>query len=87
MTHAELMARMSAIELDEWRILQSIDPLPDPWWIAAKICATVINVNRASGAKPIRPEDVLPFLKGPSAPQSEEAKAQAIREWLGGADR
>lgn len=71
---------MSAVELTEWQQLQAIEPLPDWWWGLAKLCATLINVNRSRG-KPIKPEDVFPMLK-PRGKQTEGQKARAIQEWL-----
>lgn len=81
MTVSELDRTMPATELMEWQQLASIDPLPDYWLGVAKICATLINVNRAKG-KPVKPEEVLPFLKGPTKKQSSEATVNELKDWL-----
>lgn len=77
-----MMSRMSAVELAEQVALEEFDPLPDPWWIGAKICSVLINVNRAKGSKPVMPEDVMPFLRGPRKKQTPAQMARAIAEWL-----
>ena len=75
---------MSAVELMEWQHLQAIEPIPDALWIGAKVCATIINANRAKGGKAVSPEDVIPILRGPQVAQTAEQKAQAARRWLEG---
>ena len=71
---------MSGVELMEWLELQAIEPLPDWWWGVAKLCATLINVNRSKG-KPVQPEDVIPLLR-PRRKQAEDEKARVLEEWL-----
>jgi hypothetical protein len=81
-TVGELERTMSAVELMEWHHLQSIEPIPDALWIGAKICATVINANRAKGGKAVTAEDVIPILKGPRTEQTDEQKARVLGQWL-----
>lgn len=84
MTVGELYDRMTYVELSEWIALESIQPLPDPWVIGARIAAGVASLF---ASKPVKIRDFLPeFLR--SSPQGRapqrpgDARAIAI-ETLG----
>ncbi len=53
---------MTGRELDRWRAYHRVEPLPGPHWMAAQICAAIVNSNRAKGP-PAKLEDFLPRLE------------------------
>ncbi len=59
-THRELLQRMTARELAEWRVFFSLEPFgPAVDNInAAQICATLMNINRKKGSKCIQAMDI-----------------------------
>jgi len=56
---AEVEHGMSGHELDRWKEFHALEPLPDPAWNAAQICAVVANSNRTKG-RPSKISDFLP---------------------------
>ena len=71
---------MPAVELVERQALEAIQPLSDFWLAVGMILAAIQNSVRTKG-KPVRPIDVLPFLKGPQRPQTQEEIEEIVRQW------
>ena len=68
---------MDSVELSEWQIFDSIDPI-GAWrddYSNGLLCALHANMNRKKGAKPYTPQDFMPFLQ-----QEEIDKQQAMED-------
>lgn len=69
MVRSEMMERMPASEFVEWMVLEQIEPFGDRRAdiLAGIIAATVANVNRVKGQKPMAPEDFMIKWEKPAA--------------------
>lgn len=61
MTVAELTERMSERELQEWQLLEQLEPFGEVKedYRAASICLTLYNVNRTKDSKELSVEDFM----------------------------
>ena len=66
---------MPASELEEWAAYCELEPLPDPYWIGAQICAVTANVQRAKGPA-AKIEDFIPRMR----PRGRRQTAQEMYE-------
>jgi hypothetical protein len=86
MTVGELNRRMDASEFGEWLDREEDDPLPDPWWMAGMICATVANFS-GNSRKKLQPWDFFPWLRPEPRVQSAAegmARLRSIAGRMGG---
>ena len=62
MTVAEMLGRMSSVELTRWLIFAELEPFgSDASHLGHAItAATIANANRKKGAKAFKPEDFMP---------------------------
>lgn len=80
MTVGELSRRMDHAEFAEWVELESIDPIPDPYWIGAMIASTVVHSLCSSK---VTLADFMPARK-PKRPQTTaEMRAVAMTALAG----
>ena len=73
MTHEQLLATMSQAEFTRWLVMQSVDPLFDPWLANAMNCAQVANMF-GGNAKPSR------FL--PVAPKRPKTSPSQLKAYM-----
>lgn len=76
MTVRELSERMDSREFSEWLAMESIDPLPDHWFISAFQQKTMCDVHLGKAARNIKISDFLPF----DLPETETEDVAAMRE-------
>jgi len=76
MTVERLEREMSSRELSEWLALQSLDPLPDPYWIGAQQCA--VTASSLGGAKNLTIDDFRP-VAAPKRQLTVEETMRAVR--------
>ncbi len=57
---------MSIQELQEWTVLEQIDPFGEAaeYWRAAMIAATIANCNRSKNQRAFKPQYFMPKLYG-----------------------
>jgi hypothetical protein len=77
MTVAEMLERISSVELTRWMIYFNLEPsaVMVNRWGHATTAATIANVNRKKGAKPY---DVEGFM-----PEFGKSKGQSTSEMIG----
>jgi hypothetical protein len=55
-----------------------LEPIPDPTWNAAQICAVTANANRAKG-RPAKVEDFIPrVVRKGGKPRPKQSPAEMI---------
>lgn len=66
MTRQELIERISIQELQEWIVLEQIEPFGEAaeYWRAAMIAATIANCNRSKKQRAFKPQYFMPKLYG-----------------------
>lgn len=64
MTVGELLHRTTSRELSEWMAYASVEPFGERRadYRVAILSSLTYNANRAKGAKPLGPNDFMPFL-------------------------
>lgn len=62
MTHAEMMARISSQEINEWMAFAQLEPFgADAGYLGhAIVASTVANANRGKGQKAMKIDDFMP---------------------------
>jgi hypothetical protein len=82
----EEVRELPASEVEEWRIFNEFEPLPDVFWAAAMVCQTIVAVNRAKATKVPTLEEFLPWLKSNrrQTPEEMQAAFRAATAHLGG---
>lgn len=78
-TRAELLDTMSHEEYIYHRLLQDIDPLPDPIYLNALNCQTIANVNRGQKQKPY---DIKLWMPTKKKVQSEDQLKANMRRLI-----
>lgn len=78
---AELLARLSARELAEWRAFDRLEPFGDRRAdVRLGIMAALFaNAHRAAGAKPFTPRDFLPVF---DAEEAEAERRQTVADQI-----
>jgi hypothetical protein len=77
----QLLAEIDSAELSEWLAFDRIEPLPDSYWQAGMVAATVANVMGSGKGRRRRPEDFMPRRKGARREQPA-AEGMAILDAL-----
>jgi len=81
MTVAELTARMSERELQEWQLLEQQEPFGElrDDYRAASICLTLYNVNKGKDDKELHVDDfLLAFERSTGEDENEERPDNAF---------
>lgn len=68
---------MPADELAEWAAYHELEPIPDPAWNAAQICAVVANANRSKGPA-AKVEDFLPRIARKARGKVRQSPAEML---------
>src|SRR5262245_1750029 len=82
MTRAELRERLSMRELQQWLILEAIEPFGEraAYWRSGLICATIANVNRdPKKTLAFKAKDFMPDF---SNEQAREMNLDEAFEWF-----
>ena len=90
MTVAEMLERMSSVELTRWMIFYKRQPFGgDTQYLGHAITAsTIANVNREKGKKAYKPEDFMPkFKKEKQSTEQMIGYAAMFTEVSGGEDK
>lgn len=79
-----MLAAMDSRELSEWMAFDRVEPLPDSYWQAGLICATVGNAMGSRRA--LSPADFLPAPRhAPPPVQAPEVGLARFKAFVGAA--
>ena len=83
MTHEHLLATMSQAEFTRWLVMQSADPLFDPWLANAINCAQIANMFGGN----VKPSRFLPVKPKQRKTPPAQLKAYMKRRVKNGSDQ
>ena len=80
-TVKQLLAEVDSAELSEWIAFDQVEPLPDPYWQAGVIAATVANsAGGRRGGGSFGPADFMPASR--TRAEQTPAEGRAILDAL-----